>query len=97
MSDTQSGPNTLDIEGWGCYSVIAVSFEDDDNAYAALTRIKELDSQHQVAVGEAIVVVRELDGRVIERTGLPPSVCRARSVADWSDCWWRSSANRWEC
>jgi uncharacterized membrane protein len=65
--DTQSDRNTLDIEGWGCYSVIAVSFEDDDNAYGALTLLKELDSQHQVGVQEAVVVVREPDGRVIEK------------------------------
>jgi len=47
--------------------VIAVSFEDDDNAYPALTLLKELDSQHQVGVAEAMVVVREPDGRVVEK------------------------------
>jgi len=47
--------------------VIAVSFEDDDNAYAALTLLKELDSQHQVGIQEAVVIVREPDGRVVEK------------------------------
>jgi len=47
--------------------VIAVSFGDDDNAYAGLTRLKELDSQHQVGIHEAVVVVRQPDGRVVEK------------------------------
>ena len=34
--------------GWAFYTVIAVSSEDDENAYPALTPLKELDSQHQV-------------------------------------------------
>jgi uncharacterized membrane protein len=67
MSDTRSVANTLDIQGWGCYSVIAVSFDDDDNAYSALTRLKELDSQHQVGIEEAVVIVREPDGHVVEK------------------------------
>ena len=78
---TQSDPNTLDIEGWGCYSVIAVSFEDDDNAYGALTLLKELDSQHQVGVQEAVVVVREGDGRVIEKDRIASFPCRALLAA----------------
>lgn len=47
--------------------MIAVSFEDDDKAYAALTLLKELDSQHQVGLDEAMVVVRQADGRVVEK------------------------------
>lgn len=67
MSDTQSDPNALDIKGRGSYSVIAVSFGDDDNAYARLTRLKELDSQHQVGIHEAVVVVHQPDGRIVEK------------------------------
>jgi len=51
----------------GTDSVIAVSFEDDNNAYAALTRLKELDAQGQVEIGEAAVVVRGADGRVVQK------------------------------
>jgi uncharacterized membrane protein len=52
----------------GTESVIAVSFEDDNNAYAALTKLKELDAQGQVGVEEASVVVRDADGKVVEKT-----------------------------
>jgi len=48
-------------------SVIAVSFEDDNNAYAALTKLKELDAQGQVEIGEAAVVVRTADGQVVQK------------------------------
>jgi uncharacterized membrane protein len=67
MSEIESTRSTLNVEGWGSYSVIAVSFEDDDKAYAALTLLKELDSQHQVGLDEAMVIVRQADGRVIEK------------------------------
>jgi len=45
-------------------SVIAVSFGDDSKAYEALTRLKELDSQQQVSMPEAAVVVRREDGQL---------------------------------
>lgn len=59
--------NTLVTDGAGLYSVIAVSFEDDRNAYNALTVLKELDSQRRLGVQEALVVVRGEDGRVVEK------------------------------
>lgn len=55
------------MEGWGAYSVIAVSFEEDQNAYNALTQLKEIDSQHRIEIQEAVVVVREEDGQVVEK------------------------------
>ncbi len=45
-------------------SVVVVSFEQDGNAYEALTRLKELDSQHQIDLSAAAVVVRSEDGQV---------------------------------
>ncbi len=39
--------------GWDGHNVIAVSFEDDREAYHALTLLKELDSQERVGVQEA--------------------------------------------
>ena len=54
MTHQQSAHNQLVTEGWGAYSVIAVSFEDDHNAYNALTLLKELDSQKRVGVQEAV-------------------------------------------
>jgi uncharacterized membrane protein len=67
MSEIHSNRDALSMAGWGSYSVITVSFEDDDNAYAALTLLKELDSQHQVGLDEAVVLVRQADGRVVEQ------------------------------
>jgi uncharacterized membrane protein len=73
MTDTS---NTAATEGWDGHNVIAVSFEDDGNAYKALTSLTELDSQHRVRVAEAVVAVRGDDGQVVvkdrfESTSLP--------------------------
>ena len=45
-------------------NVIAVTFAEDSNAYEAMTALKELDSQRQIDVAGAAVVVRDEDGRV---------------------------------
>ena len=45
-------------------NVIAVSFPQEANAYEALARLKELDSQGSVDVLGAAVVTREQDGRI---------------------------------
>lgn len=60
MNDQQ-----LVAEGWGASSAIAVSFEDDRNAYNALTSLKELDSHTRLGI-QAAVVVRGQDGHVVE-------------------------------
>jgi uncharacterized membrane protein len=46
-------------------NVISVSFAADENAYPALTKLKELDDQGQIGLKEAAVVVRS-DGGDIE-------------------------------
>jgi uncharacterized membrane protein len=46
-------------------NVLVVSFAVDDNAYAALTELKELDSQGQIGVNSAGVVVRQEDGHLL--------------------------------
>jgi uncharacterized membrane protein len=66
MTDTQSTSNTPVSERWDGHSVIAVSFAYDDTAYSALTLLKELDS-HWVGVEEAVVVVRDEDGQIIQK------------------------------
>jgi uncharacterized membrane protein len=66
MTNT-TGSNTAATEGWVGHNVIAVSFEDDRNAYNALTSLKELDSQQRVGVGEAVVVERGQDGQIVEK------------------------------
>jgi uncharacterized membrane protein len=48
-------------------NVISVSFEEDANAYAAITRLKELDSQQQIGLAAAAVVVRNQDGTIEEK------------------------------
>ena len=47
------------------YNVISVAFEDDANAYAALTALKQLDSQGQIKVEAATVVTRGDDGEIV--------------------------------
>jgi uncharacterized membrane protein len=66
MTDQQHTSNDLVTEGFGTYNAIAVSFEDDRNAYNAMALLKELDSQQRVGVREAVVVWGE-DGQVIEK------------------------------
>jgi uncharacterized membrane protein len=46
------------------YNVVAICFDDDQNAYTALTKLKELDSQGQLDVQEALVVQRGGDGSI---------------------------------
>ncbi|MFI5039289.1 MAG: DUF1269 domain-containing protein [Solirubrobacterales bacterium] len=48
-------------------NVIAVSFGEGANAYEALARLKELDSKGEISVRDAAVVVREEDGKIVEK------------------------------
>ena len=48
----------------GAENVLAVSFAEESNAYAALTILKELDSQKQVDLYGAAVVARNADGHL---------------------------------
>ena len=48
-------------------NVIAVTFEDDSNAYEALTNLKELESQHQIGIRGAAVVARDDSGAVLDK------------------------------
>ncbi len=45
-------------------NVVVVNFQDDSSAYEALTGLKQLDSQHQVDLTAAAVVLRGEDGRI---------------------------------
>jgi uncharacterized membrane protein len=71
MTDTTTTPGGADTATPTTYNVIAVAFGEDANAYAALTKLKELDSQGQIAVDEAVVVERAADASltVKDRTG----------------------------
>jgi uncharacterized membrane protein len=57
-----STPSSSDGGASTPYNVIAVTFESDADAYGALTKLKELDSQGQMDVQEAVVVQRGTDG-----------------------------------
>jgi uncharacterized membrane protein len=46
------------------YNVISVAFEDDRNAYGALTALKQLDTQGRLKVEAAAVVARGDDGKI---------------------------------
>src|ERR1700754_150506 len=48
-------------------NVITVSFDVDANAYEAITQLKELDSQQQIGLAAAAVVVRHDDGTIEEK------------------------------
>jgi uncharacterized membrane protein len=66
MSEHTSTNNTA-AEAWDGQNVISVSFEDDHNAYKALTMLEELDSQRRLAVREAVVVARAEDGKIVSK------------------------------
>ena len=46
------------------YNVVAISFDDDQNAYGALTKLQELDAQGQLSLQEGTVVERTANGTV---------------------------------
>ena len=65
---TNNTPNTTPAEELlDGHNVIAVSFEDDGNAYKALTLLEELASQRRIDVQEAVVVSRGEDGQVVAK------------------------------
>ena len=78
MTDTTSTstPGASDTGVPTTYNVVAVAFDADVNAYAALTKFKELDSQEQIEVHEAVVVQRAADGSmtVKDQVGSPDLV-----------------------
>jgi uncharacterized membrane protein len=51
----------------GSDNVLAVSFKEEAAAYEALSQLKELDSQGQIGVRGAAVVVRQDDGHIVEK------------------------------
>ena len=73
MTDTTDTNNTTAGEASDGHNVIAVAFEDDQNAYTALTSLKELDSQHRVVVKEASVIFRGEDGQVVVKDSVETS------------------------
>ena len=63
MTDnTQHNAGTDDLTS--AYNVISVSFDPDNNAYAALTALKELDDQGRLSLEAAAVVVRGDNGDI---------------------------------
>jgi uncharacterized membrane protein len=48
-------------------NVLAVTFSEDAKAYGAITTLKQLDTQGQVELTEAAIVVRREDGRLDTR------------------------------
>jgi uncharacterized membrane protein len=51
----------------GTVNVIAVGFGEDANAFEALTRLKELDSQGQIGLEGAAVVERAENGEIVNK------------------------------
>jgi uncharacterized membrane protein len=69
MTNQHLTSNQPTTSRWDGHNVIAVSFDDDHEAYHALTLLKELDSQQRIGVQEAVVVVRGEDGQLVEKDG----------------------------
>ena len=69
MSNEHLTSNQPTTTGWDGHNVISVSFEDDHEAYHALTLLKELDSQQRIGVQEAVVAVRGEDGQLVQKDG----------------------------
>src|SRR4051812_32256409 len=65
MSDQANQHNGGARESTSTYNVISVSFDPDNNAYAALTALKDLDSQGRVGLEAAGVVVRDDNGELV--------------------------------
>jgi uncharacterized membrane protein len=63
MTNTSQNNGGAD-EFTSAYNVISVSFDSDSNAYTALTALKALDSQGQVNLEAAAVVLRGEDGQI---------------------------------
>ena len=63
----------------GGYNVISVAFEPDKNAFAALTKLKELDAQRQLELKEAAVVVRGDDGTIAVKDRVGSSYFEGRA------------------
>ena len=66
MTNQHAAPNQQTTDGSSIYNVIAVSFDDDQTAQTAMTRLQELDAQERVVLHEAVVVERRDDGQVVE-------------------------------
>ena len=58
MATTRKGPEMT------TYNVAVVSFEQAASTYEALSKVKELEAQGQIAVQGAAVVERDQDGRL---------------------------------
>jgi uncharacterized membrane protein len=65
MTNNTSQNNNGADTSVSAYNVISVSFDPDTNAYAALTALKELESQNRLSVEAAGVVVRGDDGQIV--------------------------------
>ena len=64
MTNNTPQHNGGDTQATSAYNVIAVSFDPDTNAYAALTMLKDLDAQQRLSLQSAAVVVRGADGQI---------------------------------
>ena len=66
MTTTNTTQNNGRVDEFtSAYNVISVSFDPDSNAYAALTALKEMDSQGQLNLEAAAVVLRGDEGQIV--------------------------------
>jgi uncharacterized membrane protein len=65
MTDNSTHTSGNGTTSTSAYNVISVAFEDDGNAYTALTALKQLDTQGQLELQAAAVVDRGDDGQIV--------------------------------
>jgi uncharacterized membrane protein len=65
MTDTTTHTTSSATTSASAYNVISVAFEEDSNAYTAMTALKQLDAQGQLSVEAAALVARGDDGRIV--------------------------------
>jgi uncharacterized membrane protein len=74
MTNTTPDQTGGDTAATYAYSVMSATFDPDTNAYAALTKLKELDGQGRIGLQAGAVVVRGDDGTITikDQTGDEP-------------------------
>jgi uncharacterized membrane protein len=82
------------VNATSTHNVIAVSFDPDNDAYQALTTLKELDVRGRLGIEAAAVVVRGDSGQIVVTDHVGSFESAGARVAGCSGCCSASSAAR---
>ena len=75
-------------------NILAITFDENQNAYEALTKLKELDDQEQIGLSGAAVVERKDDGSIDIKDEVGDVGWEGTATAGSSACSSESSAVR---